>query len=76
MKETDAMQKWCPFGRQIIAAKDPKVIGGTQFLSIPAHNRVVVGPQQNMTTPCIGSNCAVWRPDDNMEGYGGCGLVR
>lgn len=86
MKESEATQKWCPFARLIIAMPHKTLVGATEFMSIPAHNRVQKGPEHHTVTPCVGSNCAAWIRDQppaedgiaviNIEPYGHCGLAR
>lgn len=54
--EQEAMQRWCPFGRQFDVYQVPGTLGGSPMLT-PAFNRKPHGD----IPACIASSCMAWR---------------
>lgn len=77
MTETEARNKWCPFGR---AAVGTRAIGVEFMPHVPAFNRIAISDQQIMATQCVAGMCACWVEELAMTmtsvAHGHCGLVK
>ena len=63
MEELEAMDKWCPMVRLLFLDDN----------SVTAVNREKSGYSEPYYN-CIGSDCAVWVWDDDIDGH--CGLIQ